>query len=613
MKLIDEKGRLFGLINLLDLAVILGVLAALYVGISSWVAISQPRLQALGIRPAKISSGAPAKVTVKLDNKRYLLSARLHLIPKSFKGKTVLLDGKIPFNVRDSVLFNVPADLQAGTYETVLEAVTMDVFRRQSTYTLPLAKGDFVVSSVVSSAPKQRFKPSYGGQCFWSLEFTSLVLSQGNEGAGLEPGDSLFSMSGLAFTVRSVDPQVPAERLSAVPESRRTQVIASAELTVSADYDRLAEFLENSGSAITVEHLGQEYRIMPAAETSVELDMLFYLKEPDQVSLLDVQSILSGDEELPRAVVKVSYGEADNPWFSRGSVDPGGDVLHAFEVARIRLSCRLAEGGLYFGRSRLEPDRLLRFDVGGTRLTGGILSKSQPELRAVVRVMIEAMPARLVPLLRAGLKVSDSKGSVQAGEIHRVLDIDPLGTPAALSYRSQPGFGREFRRVILDLELNCTVSGGVPRFFNQQIDFGRSLNFALLGQPLNGVVHYAGELRPAGQLVWQSVQVEFRNVPQELVAWVRPGEQEYSLERPPSWKIERIMSNQPAKILYPSPDGRQALLADHPASRDIRCQVSLLVLQAGDDMFYNGNLLKVGSGLSFNARRWSFGAALVAF
>ena len=175
------------------------------------------------------------------------------------------------------------------------------------------------------------------------------------------------------------------------------------------------------------------------------------------------------------------------------------------------------------------------------------------------------------------------------------------------------GSGRDFRRVLMDLELECTINQGKPLFQGQMIDYNRNLAMSLLGQQFSAVVFSGNRLPSSGEYVWENVQVEFGSVPPSLVAWIRPGEQEYAPDQSASWKIERIISNEPAQVINPSSDGTKMHVANHPTHRSVRALVSLRVLKRDGDLYYNGNRLIIGSGISFQARRWSTSASLVSF
>jgi hypothetical protein len=261
----------------------------------------------------------------------------------------------------------------------------------------------------------------------------------------------------------------------------------------------------------------------------------------------------------------------------------------------------------------LEPGRLLATESDGVQLSAGILSVSQPENKAVVRVMVEAVPARIIKLLKPGIEITDNRSQNAAGKIRRVLDIDRSETPEPLSYSSNGNFGGNYRRVLLDLELNITTNQGNPLFLGQQVNFGRNLNLGILGKSLTGTIVYNSELPERMTRSLETIQVEFTNVSPELVAWIRVGEREYNQYGPSTWKIVRIISNQPGKLLYPSSDGSKAMYANHPELRVIRCLMELDVFKSDNDLYYKGTMLKIGTPIPFSAKRWTHSATVVAF
>ncbi len=737
MKLIDDKGRLFGLINLFDLAVMIGVLTALFVGVSAWVALRQEPVALLELKPSRITAGKPVKLTVKLRNERYLANARLHLISNQPGAKTITLNGKVNPAVRDRADFTVPADLPAGSYSPELEAQVMDVFYRSSLQTVKNAKIKLVVEEVVEEVVTAE-KPVFDPRCLWRLELKAVLLSGGDDHPGLAAGDQLESRDGTSLTLAEFEPEVPAGIMDKLPKAQREKAFALATLEVSASFEQLKYLLTGLGSSIALSCRDTLLKAVALGDIFTELDMLFYLDADGQNRLLEKDAALAARNERATVIVVENFGQVDNPWLPASSASPGRNGSPAFSVARVRLTCRPKSGGLYFGKTRLEPNRLLTFRPGGSRITGGILSSAaQPDPSTTVRVVLDNIPAHLVPLLTSGVAVTNANGTVNAGRVKRVLDNAPLEILTATPEINQSGIGRNFRRLLLELELECTSKRGVLYFQGQRIDYGSNLNLALLGRqftattyygdhlpplgntrlnlstavrvmldnvpvqlvpqltsgvvvtnakgsiiagrvkrildnaPLEiltatpegarsgvgndfrrlllelelectskrGVLYFQGQridyggnlnlallghqftatayygdtLPPPGKLVWEKIQLRFTNVPPEIAPWIRAGEQEYLPGQPTTWTIESVISNEPAKVLYPGADGRQAYLANHPTLRDIRCRVSLRVTKIGDDLFYNGNPLKIGSGITFNARRWSFSASLAEF
>ncbi len=610
MKLIDDKGRLFGRINLLDLAVIIGVLAVLYVGVAAWVALRQKPLTITGLNPARITSGKPVNITLSLQNERYIESIRLHLISGQPGAETTTLSGKVSPSVRDHADFTIPADLMSGNYNLQIEAQLRDVFYRKSLQTAMGGKIQLVVAdTVVVAVEEAAFNP----KCLWKLELNTVLLSGGETSPELKTGLSLETGDGMSLTLTGFEPDPPADVIDKLSAENKEKALALAGLEVTASYEHLEPLLAGLESAMALTCNDSPLEAVAEGALFAELDMLFYLEEDDQAGLLIKDAALVTTDGRDTAIVLENFGQVSNPWVSAAAMPPVGNNSPSFSVARVRLACRPDNGGLYFGSTHLEPNRLLTLRSGDTRITGGILSGTATSITTTIRTLLDNVPVHLVPLLRSGVKVTNHKGNLNSGVIGRVLDVDPLALLPTNPGYNQGSVGRDFRRVLLDLELECTSRNGALFFQGQQIDYGRAFNLALLGHPFSAISYYGSSLPPRGKLADVKIQVVFTNVPPSIVPWIRAGEQEYLPGKPSSWKIERVMSNEPGKMLNSSADGRQAHLANHPTNRDIRCLVSIQLVKKGDDSFYNGNQLKIGSGITFNARRWSFAASMAAF
>ena len=610
MKLIDEKGRLFGRINLLDLAVIIGALAVLYVGASAWIALRQDPLAITGLEPSQITTGKPVNIAVNLQNERYINSARLHLISDQPGAETTIITGKVLPSVRHQATFSIPADLPAGNYSLAIEAQLMDVFRRSSLQTIGGGKLRLVVADEIREIVEET---AYDPRCLWKLELNTVLLSGGNSQPELETGNSLESNDGMSLTLVEFKPDVPDQTLDMLPDDIREKVIAMAALEVTATFEHLEPMLAGLESSMALSSNDSRLEAVTEGIIYAELDMLFYLENDNQAGLLKKDATLATDSQQAAAIVLENFGQVDNPWVSAATLPPEGNNSPVFSVARVRLACRPDNGGLYYGSTRLEPNGLLSFGSGDSKITGGILSSTIPSMTATVRAMLDNVPVHLVPLIKSGVKVTNHKGNVIGGTIRRVLNVDRLALlPSSLGY-NQGGIGRDFRRILLELELECISRNGALLFQGQLLDYGKPINFALLGRPYTAISYLGSTLPARGKLADVKIQVVFHNVPTEIVPWIRAGEQEYIRGRTSNWKIERVMSNEPAKVMYSGADGRQAHLANHPSARNIRCLVSLRLVKYGEDMFFNGSQLKIGSNIAFSAKRWTHSASLAAF
>ena len=194
--IIDEKGRLFGLINLLDLILLIGVVILLYLGATIYLIYRQPVLTMKGITPKQIEVGQSQLCTLSLANERVLKAARIRLIPKDFQGGMVQLEGQADHRgvTRDVVTFTVPPEVQPGQYQIELEVVTMDIFTREALYT---TRSDEQILTVNPKPPSPPPKVEERGKYFWPMELEVFFPPEQKAAtAGLRPGAEVAGLSG---------------------------------------------------------------------------------------------------------------------------------------------------------------------------------------------------------------------------------------------------------------------------------------------------------------------------------------------------------------------------------------------------------------------------------
>jgi len=86
---IDEKGKLFGLINLLDLIVLFSVLVLLYLGSSAYLALKTSVPEIVDFSPRQIGNEKVYNVILTLKNNRRIGSAKVTMIPHGFVGEKI--------------------------------------------------------------------------------------------------------------------------------------------------------------------------------------------------------------------------------------------------------------------------------------------------------------------------------------------------------------------------------------------------------------------------------------------------------------------------------------------------------------------------------------------
>ena len=125
--------------------------------------------------------------------------------------------------------------------------------------------------------------------------------------------------------------------------------------------------------------------------------------------------------------------------------------------------------------------------------------------------------------------------------------------------------------------------------------------------------------------VYKEFQVEFLDIPPELFAWVRVGMKSTNYFEPaainasvvteqyPEMELISIISNEPAKLMFPSTDGRKAYIADHPTKRTVRGLIQTQLVEYEGVLLLNHKRLFLGDTIQFPTTHHIFTCKVVSF
>ena len=188
--IIDEKGKLFGLINLLDLIVLIALLVLLYLGSSAYLALKTSVPQIVDFSPKQINNQTANSVTLVLKNDRRIGSARVTMIPHRFEGERIQLATSIVKAKRNEIKVSIPAGVPSGNYLFELELVVFDALNRQSTNVLNFTQPLVIEQKQVVVQKAADLYP-------WSIEVD--VLFPGDSAIvkkQIKPGDTMADGQG---------------------------------------------------------------------------------------------------------------------------------------------------------------------------------------------------------------------------------------------------------------------------------------------------------------------------------------------------------------------------------------------------------------------------------
>ncbi|MFH1070017.1 MAG: hypothetical protein V1794_10405, partial [Candidatus Glassbacteria bacterium] len=160
------------------------------------------------------------------------------------------------------------------------------------------------------------------------------------------------------------------------------------------------------------------------------------------------------------------------------------------------------------------------------------------------------------------------------------------------------GSNAQFRRLLVQLSLDCISSGGQIFFCGQPVDYGRPVSLQLLGQQLQGVVTARDRLPAEVTMVWKEVRVIYSSIQPWIVEKLEPGLQEYAPDRPVNIRFKQVLTDQPA-VIYPNSQNDRVSPAYHPLFRDITCLMEIHLTLSDNMYYFNGSPFVLGSRVSF--------------
>ncbi|MEA1996817.1 MAG: hypothetical protein U9N45_04235 [Gemmatimonadota bacterium] len=634
---IDEKGRLFGLVNLLDLVFIIGLAVICYVGLSVYLALKQPPLTITGIEPQEVAVGDGAAVNLSLKNERRLGSTYVRLIPHGFSGSTVQIEARATKRDRRMVSFGLPPDLAAGEYEIELETIASDVFNRK---TLLVER---IRNKYLTVKPMTRTQ-EIEGKTYWPVEIDVFIPpDRGDESVRLQAGDRLSDTTG------SVLAEVISVRRSKAADTRflygkpwwKGRIPYSGGRTASmrllVELTMLAEFqddvlltgnrfiLQAEGDTLVCYFLGKGNLepVPPKNMVSWDVEMILLIFNPEQQKAVVRGARQFGERgEVLAEVVNVA-GEVVNPWI-RGSADTTGVSSPKIEPRYIktsmRLLCSLRYGRLYFEDTPVQPRALLRFSIAGQTISGNVFSEKPDYQKTASRdyveipfnVMLQMVPNEILPHLRPGVQAYDLNTRKATATILEVLEARPLKVPLAARYGREQDIETGFSQLLLRMSLNCTLVNGIPYFNSSALGYGGTYYLFIFSRNLECTIAFGERLPPVIKTAWIEAEVVFGNIAPNIAALLKAGEVDMAENGPSTMEIKSIVSNRPAQSVYPTSDGTLAL-SEHPLNRDIRCHVRLKVTKDGELINYRNGRLRLGRTLTFNSARWAASGVVVDF
>jgi len=617
--LIDEKGRLFGLINLLDLIVLAVLLILIYLGISSYIALKVGVPKLLDFSPKEIYSDKGGALVINLRNERFISSAYVRLIPQNFTGETKQFQTFPDKREKEKIIVPIPPGLTPGKYTVEVQIGTLDVFRRQSIYETGLSE---TFLTVTQERPVVKIMPYP-----WAVDVDVFFPSVREAGAvRVRAGDEFSDSSGQiitqAMTVRESESEdtLSLSRLpfwkGAVPYLGGQTVRLRANLQ-KIDQNIVLQYSElKTGSPLKLRIknrektgyiLGRVAIEPPKKYQEREMGVMLLGLERSQMGLITPGAAEVDDSGRVMAQVIQVFDESqllmnNTPYTPVWPPLSNRDLVNL--TVRMRLLCEPREDKLFYRNVAIEPRKLVTFVLNGQKVAGSILREDERFNPLTFNVFFPIVPESALPEIQEGMYVYGGNNAVVA-RIVRLLSVNENPCPFGLEELEPAARGRKYFQVLARMDLQCTLINGMLAFLSEIVRYGKEYNFRFPVADLKGIIWYNDKAPAPRQIEWVEVVIEFRAVLKNQVALLKDGIKEEQEGRPVTITIEEIISNKESTWVPQS--------AWVPGKRDVLCRVKMKVQRSGERLYYQGIPLYIERTLNFTTNDLNMNFNVISF
>ena len=551
-RFLDENGRLFGLINVVDALAILLVIAIVVAGVALLFPSGgdadqrfatldfgeQPDFVAEEITPGDTwePEGTGDELTIT-DVYRFNTEEGTGVIARAEVNGTVFEpddpDETPVFEFIDEPLrLGQSFEVLTDEYEAEGEVTRVD----RAGDTLPISDSEFVIESEVSSETADELAVGdefvAGGEAFG--EITALEL--------FPDGADQYALIG--FSVRTIERG--GDRFIG-----DTRISIGTTLSVAGDgYDLSGEIIRRGTSNIDTEP--REFVLQTNVPATITDDIRagdeFEIGETAIVSVDDVSFFPTNDPDVRQAYLGVS---------ALTRLD--GDTL-VFGDRPVRIGSSLP----------IETDR---YDLSGEVVRRGTTD-------------IAAEPREFVIQTDVSATVADD---IRAGDEFTIADDAVVTVDDVTVYATG---NADVRRVVMGVSALTREDGGAVTFGDDRVRIGDSLPVETEEYDISGEVVRRGSLDEPGTPATQSVTVRLENIPPERADILRGGMTEETRDLTTA-QVQAI-STESADIVLESEDG-DIFLRQHPRNKDVELSVDLSVRELDDGTLrFRGETLRGG-------------------
>jgi hypothetical protein len=555
MPLIDDQGRLFGRINVIDALVVLLVLAvaaagvALLSGSAPTETDTSPAYTTLTVGP--ISEDAASELTsaenlTLIDSERTLNFTDTHLTPHPSTDDALAV---VRLNTTGTTLppVNEGIDIAIGQYRfnaTVSGAGASPTLSQTNTSVLVATSVPAQTATTIAAGDTQTIGPQTAATVTNVYQRTvgdnSAQLIVGLNLQTLQSGNTAQYASHSLRLGTTVPLRTPAYTLSGTVINRTTDSVPTQTRTVKLDTT-----------------------VPQSTADALEPGDTFAIGGRDIATIEAVQPITLADSSQQRLLLSVSLRTL--------SID--GDDQFLTRPVRVGTSI---------------PFRTSEYTLSG-EITTTDANAAQPETRSV---QIETTVSR---------SVADT---IRAGDTYTISNTSVATIDSVASY---PTNNPNRRFLQLGLSVQTVSIDDRAEYLNRPLRIGTTIPFETDAYALSGEIASLGATRP-GDPVDATLEIEWRNVPPRLVEGLSIGQAEQ--HRGADARITNIQT-EPATVILESDDG-QIYARDHPVNKDVTLTLDVTARESDAGLSFHGRQAQRGDSITLDFGTLSVDGTLIS-
>lgn len=569
MDIIDDEGRLFGLVNVIDALVVLLVLAVIVAG--AVFILSDPGERDtryatvdLGEQPGyvidSVAVGDEMDVEGHADNLTITdvyhgPGDAGHLIVRvELHGERVILDEETDRDrfewAGEPLRSGEPIEIVTPDYAVEGEVIAFD----REGETLPTTQTAVFTRTTVDAATAEAISVgdtyTVNGQPVAEIESLQLYPGDGGEQTAL-----------VGLTLETI-------AIGGVTNYGPSAVRLGADLPfVTDEYNITVSVLERGTAELLTE----------TTEVLVETTM-------DRVDVDDIDvgdEYRLGDQTIGTIQAVTAYPTADE---ETAAVLLGIDYV-TYEEA----------GAVMFGDTELRTGTELPFRTGDYVLAGEVVQRGTTALEGDTR---EVAITSTVD--------ADIVDDIRPGDTYLIGDATPVAVESVEVY---PTADRDTKRVILGAEIHTHELRGEVHFGTDVLRLGSTIPMRTADYSLTGTVINKDGLGERGEPVTRTVTVKLENIRPELADRLEVGLTETHRDRTTAEIL--AIDEAPAEVILESEDG-DIFLREHPRNLDVELEVEVLTFETGDTIRFHGDRLLEGDEITLQFPRIAIQGDVIA-